>query len=110
MGEHGDWSKCTNWELDARVPLIIRAPWLSSSIGLRTGAMAELVDLYPTAVALSGLPAVPASEGLEGTSLLPVLEQPTHELAHNKSCTPTLPPFPPPHTTTLLPPAITNCH
>jgi hypothetical protein len=69
-----------------QVPLIIRAPWITSSVGFRTGAMAELVDLYPTAVALSGLPAVPASEGLEGTSLLPVMEQPTDELAHNKSC------------------------
>lgn len=76
LGEHGDWSKCSNWELDARVPLIIRAPWIQSSQGVKTSAFAELVDLFPTAVALSGLPAVPESEGLEGVSLLPVLERP----------------------------------
>ena len=75
LGEHGDWSKCTNWELDTRVPLIIRTPWLPSSIGKRTLAIAELVDLYPTAVALSGLPS-PATEALEGSSLLPVLMDP----------------------------------
>ena len=83
-----------------QVPLIIRAPWITSSVGFRTGAMAELVDLYPTAVALSGLPAVPASEGLEGTSLLPVMEQPTDELAHNKSCA--SPPHTPSHVTPPL--------
>ena len=36
-GEHGDWSKCTNWELDARVPFIIRAPWIKPSIGAKVG-------------------------------------------------------------------------
>eukprot|EP01050_Picozoa_sp_SAG11_P013773 SAG11_NODE_1633_length_4542_cov_4.532298_2_plen_240_part_00 len=80
LGEHGDWSKCTNWEIDARVPLIIRAPWLRASIGARTNAIAELVDLYPTAVALAGLPPVPATEGLEGVSLEPVLRDPSERV------------------------------
>lgn len=40
-------------------------------------AFAELIDLYPTLVELSGLPLPPASEGLEGSSLLPVLQNPS---------------------------------
>ena len=79
LGEHGAWSKCSNWELDARVPLIIRAPWIEQSVGKKTLAFAELVDLYPTLVSLSGLPAVPKEEGLEGVSLLPVLRNPDDE-------------------------------
>ena len=76
LGEHGDWSKCSNWELDARVPLIIRAPWITASIGSSTMAFAELIDIYPTLVELAGLPLPPESEGLEGTSLVPVLHDP----------------------------------
>jgi len=76
LGEHGDWSKCSNWELDARVPLLIRAPWIPASAGARTWAFAELIDMYPTLVELAGLPLPPASEGLEGTSLVPVLQAP----------------------------------
>ena len=76
LGEHGDWSKCTNWELDARVPLIIRAPWITASLGQRTWAFAELIDIFPTLVELSGLPLPLASEGLEGTSLVPVINSP----------------------------------
>ena len=78
-GEHGSWSKSTNFELDVRTPLIIRAPWISESVGKTTLALAELVDLFPTAVALAGLPAVSAAEGLEGTSLVPVLKDPGNE-------------------------------
>ena len=74
LGEHGDWSKAGNWELDARVPLLIRAPWLQGTQGKRTRALAELVDLFPTAVELAGLPPVPLSEGLEGSSLVPILQ------------------------------------
>eukprot|EP00039_Didymoeca_costata_P004773 m.76012 g.76012 ORF g.76012 m.76012 type:complete len:564 (-) comp12538_c0_seq2:173-1864(-) len=85
LGEHGDWSKCTNWELDTRVPLIIRAPWITSSVSARTMAMAELVDIFPTLVDLSGLPPVSDSEKLEGISLVPVLEDPSAEAPHNKT-------------------------
>lgn len=83
LGEHGDWSKCTNWELDARVPLIIRAPWIEASLGKRTLALAELVDLYPTLVELAGLP--PSQEQLEGTSLVPVLTSPSEDAPHHKT-------------------------
>jgi arylsulfatase A-like enzyme len=48
--EHGAWSKCTNYELDTRVPLIIRAPLIPASVGQKTLAFAELVDLYPSLV------------------------------------------------------------
>ena len=40
-----------NFELQTRVPLLIRAPWLlrATAVGSTT-ALAELVDLLPTAV------------------------------------------------------------
>lgn len=79
LGEHGDWSKCTNFELDTRVPLLIRAPWLPTAAGQRTLAIAELVDIFPTLVELAGLPAPASSEGLEGKSLVPVLLEPACE-------------------------------
>ena len=56
------------------MPLIVAAPWIDASHGQKTLAFAELVDLYPTTVALAGLPAV--GEALDGTSLVPVLEAP----------------------------------
>jgi iduronate 2-sulfatase len=85
LGEHGAWSKCTNWELDARVPMIFRAPWLGDAArGKPTLAIAELVDLYPTLVELAGLPAPPPSEGLEGISLVPALQNPGAEHASGK--------------------------
>lgn len=54
LGEHGDWQKFTNWELGARVPLIIRAPWIEASVGKRSAVLAELVDVFPTVSDLSG--------------------------------------------------------
>ena len=64
-----------NWELGARVPLIIRAPWLKPSVGARTTVLAELVDIFPTVSDLSGLP-LPHGEKLDGVSLAPVLRNP----------------------------------
>ncbi len=72
LGEHALWAKTSNFELDARVPLIIATP--EHAHGQRTQAIVELLDLYPTLADLCDLP-VPSE--LEGTSLRPALEQPT---------------------------------
>lgn len=56
LGEHGQWQKFTNWEVGVRVPLVIRAPWLPQSIGKRSTALAELVDMYRTMSDLAGVP------------------------------------------------------
>ena len=69
LGEHNLWAKTSNFELDARVPLIIAEPGTQQA-GRKTDALAELLDLFPTLVELCGLP-VP--EGLDGVSLVPVL-------------------------------------
>lgn len=72
VGEHTLWGKTSNFELDARVPLLICAPGVSQA-DKRTSSLAELLDLFPTLVELCGLP-VPS--GLEGQSLVPVLKNP----------------------------------
>jgi len=69
LGEHSLWAKTSNFELDARVPLIIDAP--GHEDGRRTDALVELLDLYPTLVDLCGLP---SADHLQGVSLRPLLE------------------------------------
>jgi len=82
VGEHSLWGKTSNFELDARVPLLIATPNLPDTnpkrergtrVGRTTESLAELVDLFPTLVDLCGLPKPP---GLEGVSLAPVLRNP----------------------------------
>lgn len=72
LGEHGGWCKHTNFELDARVPLIFHAP-KQKAAGQTSNALVEFVDIYPTLCDLAGLP-VP--EVLEGLSAAPLLDQP----------------------------------
>ena len=71
LGENSLWCKQANFELETRVPLMIRAPWLNRGVGSTT-AIVELIDLYPTTLELLGL-AVPTGEVLEGVSLAPLL-------------------------------------
>ncbi len=73
LGEHGGWCKQTNYEIDTRVPLIIRAPKARGN-GKRANALVEFVDVYPTLCELAGLP-VP--KVLQGTSLAPILSKPS---------------------------------
>lgn len=70
LGRHGLWQKSDLFEGSARVPLIIADP-RQSAIGAVTEAPVELVDLYPTLVDLTGLPAPPH---LMGHSLRPMLD------------------------------------
>jgi iduronate 2-sulfatase len=69
VGEHSLWGKTSNFEFDAHVPLLIRAPQ-SGVQGQATPALAELVDLFPTLAELCGLP---QPDGLDGTSLASIV-------------------------------------
>jgi iduronate 2-sulfatase len=72
VGEHTLWGKTSNFERDARVPLLVAAPTLKTA-GKATASLAELVDLFPTVTDLCGLK---TPTGLEGVSLVPVLADP----------------------------------
>ena len=74
LGEQGLWGKTTNFELDTRVPLIIRVPGMKAA-GESSPSLVELVDLYPTLVELCELP---VSDQLEGDSFVSILDDPSN--------------------------------
>jgi len=71
LGEYSQWSKHTNFELDTHVPMIISDPDFPK--GIRTDALTEFVDIYPSLTELCGLP---MPEGIEGTSFVPLMDDP----------------------------------
>ena len=75
LGEHNIWGKHTNFELGARVPLIISAPGMPK--GRLTNSLVESVDLYPTIASLAGLP---QPTDLDGIDLTPLFTEPSKEL------------------------------
>ncbi len=72
LGEHGSWCKQSNYDIDIRVPLIIRVP-NHPAAGSKTEAIVELVDLYPTVCDSAGLP-IP--DIMEGESAKPLFAAP----------------------------------
>jgi iduronate 2-sulfatase len=79
LGERGKWSKAGSlFEQGARVPLIIDAPGAAGN-GRPSPRVVQSIDIYPTLVELCGLPQ-PA--GLEGRSLVPLLEDPVAPWDH----------------------------
>ncbi|MCA9072976.1 MAG: sulfatase-like hydrolase/transferase, partial [Planctomycetaceae bacterium] len=75
LGEKQHWHKFTLWEEATRVPLIIAGPNIAKP-GTRTSQPVGLIDLYPTLCELCG---IPIPEQLDGTSLCPLVRDPTVE-------------------------------
>ena len=65
------WRKMTVFEQASRAPLIVHAPGKKENAGCPR--LVEYVDIYPTLTQLAGLPAAP---GLEGSSFVPLLDDP----------------------------------
>jgi arylsulfatase A-like enzyme len=72
LGEHGFWCKHTNYEVAARVPLIISIPGQQNP-GSRCDRLVEFVDIFPT---LTESCELPAPSGLDGISFLPLVDDP----------------------------------
>jgi iduronate 2-sulfatase len=73
----GVWGKATNYEIAARVPLIIWTPDMKDGTrGQSTDALVELIDMYPTLCELAGLE---KPSHLEGHSFVPLLDDPQRE-------------------------------
>lgn len=70
LGEHNSWCKMTNYEIDTRVPLIVRTPDASEN-GKKCDRLVEFVDVYPSLCELANLP---LRKELEGVSFAPLLE------------------------------------
>jgi iduronate 2-sulfatase len=72
LGEADHWCKATNFEMDTRVPLMIRVPGMPAA-GVATEALVEYMDVYPTLAELAGL-ATP--NGLDGVSFAAIVQDP----------------------------------
>lgn len=76
LGEYRGWGKMTNYEIDARVPLILSVPGMKTR-GSRSDSLVELLDIYPTLCELAG---VEIPDFVEGKSLVPVLRDPKTQI------------------------------
>lgn len=71
LGHKNRWEKFSLWRQATRTPLMIRASGIAPGESDRA---VSLLDLFPT---LSELTGVDAPAGLEGTSLVPLLQDPS---------------------------------
>jgi iduronate 2-sulfatase len=75
LGDHGYWTKHTNYEQANRIPLLIAAPGLHPP-GAVTRQIAQSVDVFPTLAELAGLPTPDGPQPLDGVSLASVIRDP----------------------------------
>lgn len=75
LGDYGAWCKHTNFEIDTHVPMILRVPGRTDE-GLRTPALVEFVDIFPT---LSDLCGIGVPDACEGASITPLIDDPARE-------------------------------
>ena len=74
-GNNGVWTKGVCWETTNHVPLLMKVPGLGKQ-GQRSRALVELLDIYPTLCAATGLK---TPKHCEGKSLLPLLQNPNRD-------------------------------
>jgi uncharacterized sulfatase len=74
LGEHNWWNKVTIYEKGTNAPFIIAGPPVTEK-GVRSRAMFEFVDIYPTLAEIAGLEEVPTH--LEGKSFAEVIADPS---------------------------------
>lgn len=72
LGEQRMWTKHALFEPALRTPLIIAAPAYRG--GAKVDAISDLLDVFPTLASLAGLP---QPNDLDGSSLVPLLENPS---------------------------------
>lgn len=77
LGEKGITGKNTLWDRGTKVPLIFAGPGITA--GQRCTQPAELLDLYPTLIDLTG---VAKRDDLEGLSLVPQLKDAATKREH----------------------------
>jgi iduronate 2-sulfatase len=88
LGDHGYWTKHTNYEQANRIPLIVVAPGVAQP-GAATRQLAETVDIFPTLAEVAGLPAPKVPQPIDGLSLVPVLRDPSRSVRdHAYHCYP----------------------
>ncbi len=74
LGEHTLWCKHSNFDIAMRVPLIISAPGYKNA--LKTNALVEYIDIFPTLCELADLGLPPQ---LHGKSFVPLMKDPNQK-------------------------------
>jgi arylsulfatase A-like enzyme len=79
LGEKEHWRKFALWENLARVVLMVKVPEgtpglpQGTPVGVPSARTVSLLDMFPTLIALSG---IPSKQGLDGRDLTPLLADP----------------------------------
>lgn len=76
LGEHNWWNKVTLFEKGTNAPFIVVGNTVGKK-GVKSGAMFEFIDIYPTLAEIMNLKGVPGY--LEGKSFAPVLKDPSRD-------------------------------
>ncbi|NNF34447.1 MAG: sulfatase-like hydrolase/transferase, partial [Saprospiraceae bacterium] len=72
LGEHNSWGKMTNYNIDLKVPMIIRYP-NQENPGAQTFEITELVDMFPSICELAG---IETPDYMQGNSFVPLIKDP----------------------------------
>ncbi|MBU2997402.1 sulfatase [Cellulophaga baltica] len=72
LGEHNSWGKMTNYNIDLKVPMIVRYP-NQENRGGKTYAITELVDMFPSLCEIAG---IKVPDYMQGTSFVPLIKNP----------------------------------